>query len=257
MYAARSLQAALPGAELRSIPEALFGGDFETDAEAVGFVFPMHCMGLPMQVETFIERLEFAGSPYIFAAATCGMPYFGQPFTDAEAVLSAKGQHLSASWYVQLVSNYLMLGDIIADHRIRARQRQAEKKLPEIAAAIDHREKHSTWQLFGTPCRWIHEKWKAARQTLDDKFLCDTSVCTACGLCERVCPTQNITRPDGHPVWQHRCVNCLGCLHICPVEAIDYGEKTKGRRRYRHKDIAPKDLLHDFKEQSAENGQVL
>ncbi|HAQ54924.1 MAG TPA: 4Fe-4S ferredoxin, partial [Anaerovibrio sp.] len=52
----------------------------------------------------------------------------------------------------------------------------------------------------------------------------------------------------GYPVWQHKCVECLGCLHICPVEAIDYGGVTKGRRRYRHKDIQPKELLHDFRE---------
>ena len=55
-----------------------------------------------------------------------------------------------------------------------------------------------------------------------------------------------LRRPDGHPVWQHRCTECLGCLHICSDEAIDYGGKTKGRKRYRHKDIAPKDLMQSF-----------
>ena len=61
-------------------------------------------------------------------------------------------------------------------------------------------------------------------------------------------------RPDGHPVWQHRCVNYLGCLHICPTKAIDYGDKTKGLKRYRHKDIAPKDLLHHFPESGKSDG---
>ena len=246
LYAARFLQASLGDAELRSIPEALAGGRFDVEADVVGFVFPLHCMGLPMQAEAFMERLEFAGSPYIFAVVTCGMPYFGQPFTDAEDILSPKGQHLSAAWYVRLVSNYILLWDIVADWRIRFRARRAEKKLREIAAAINNRKAHTTWQLFGKPCRRIHENWKAARQRLDEKFLCDTGACTACGLCERICPTRNIIRPYGHPVWQHRCVNCLGCLHICPAEAIDYGDKTKGRKRYRHKDVAPKDLLHHF-----------
>ena len=55
---------------------------------------------------------------------------------------------------------------------------------------------------------------------------------------------------EADPFWQRRCTECLGCLHICPVEAIDYGGKTKGRKRYRHKDIAPKDLLHRFQEKT-------
>ena len=75
------------------------------------------------------------------------------------------------------------------------------------------------------------------------KFLCDKEKCTACGLCERICPRDNIKRPEGSPVWEHRCVECLGCLHICPAKAIEYGEITKGRKRYRHKAITPADLL--------------
>ncbi len=252
LYVAKSLQASLGDTEICSIPEALARERFVVEADAVGFVFPLHCMGLPMQVESFMERLEFVNAPYIFAVVTCGMPYFGQPFTDADTLLSPKGQHLHAAWYVQLVSNYILLWDIIANWRIRFRARRAEKKLREIAAAINHRAPHTTWQILGTPCRRIHESWKEARQKLDEKFLCDISACTACGLCEQICPSRNIIRPDGHPVWQHRCVNCLGCLHICPTKAIDYGEKTKGRKRYRHKDITPKDLLHHF----PENGKL-
>ena len=71
----------------------------------------------------------------------------------------------------------------------------------------------------------------------------DEEKCTACGLCERICPRDNIKRPEGSPVWEHRCVECLGCLHICPVKAIDYGEITKGRKRYRHKAVKSAELL--------------
>lgn len=245
LYVAKFLQSAQEDTKLRSIPEELFYNRFDVAADCVGFVFPMHSMGLPMLVESFMERLTIAGRPYIFAIATCGVPYIGQPFADAETILAAKGQHLCASWYVRLVSNYLPLGDIPAEWRINFRARLAERKLKKIAEAVKAREAHSTWQLLRRICRRIHESWKEWRQKLDEKFSCNTELCTACGLCERVCPTQNITRPDGHPVWQHHCVNCLGCLHICPVEAIDYGEKSKGRRRYRHKDIAAKELLHN------------
>lgn len=97
LYVAKFLQDALGDAELHSIPEELFHGSFDAAADCVGFVFPMHCMGLPMQVESFMERLTIADNPYIFAIATCGAPYIGLPFADAEAILAARGQRLCAS----------------------------------------------------------------------------------------------------------------------------------------------------------------
>ena len=141
------------------------------------------------------------------------------------------------------------------NERINIRARLAERKLKKIAAAVKDRNPHGTWQLLRRLCRRIHENWKEARQARDEKFRCNTDICTSCGLCECVCPTQNIARPDGFPVWQHRCVNCLGCLHICPVKAIDYGEKSKGRRRYRHKTVTQKELLHDFSGERADAGK--
>ena len=248
LYAARFLQAALQDAELRSVPEALVEGCLDVKADVVGFVFPLHYMGLPLQAEAFLERLSVTGSPYIFAIATCGVPYFGTPFEDAEKILSRKDLRLDAAWYLRLVSNYLPLRDTAADWRIRIRAWLAERKLKTIAQAIKDRRPHSTWQLLQKPCRRLHQEWKERQQRIDENFRCDTGKCTSCGLCERICPTRNILRPDGYPVWQHRCTECLGCLHICPVEAIDYGEKTKGRKRYRHKDVAPKDLLRHFPE---------
>lgn len=67
-------------------------------------------------------------------------------------------------------------------------------------------------------------------------FLCITLVCHSRWK-------SFIERPEGFPVWQRRCVECLGCLHICPVKAIDLGEVTKGRSRYRHKEIKSAELL--------------
>ncbi len=248
LYVARTLRTALEGVELRSISEALAKSRFDAEADAIGFVFPLHYMGLPLQAETFLERMTITGNPYIFAIATCGIPYIGTPFIDAKEILSRKGQQLNAAWYLRLVSNYIPMRDIAANWRIRIRAWLAERKLRNIGDAIEKRESHSTWQLLQTPCRRIHQEWKDRRPRIDENFRCDTERCTSCGLCERVCPAGNILRPDGHPVWQHRCTECLGCLHICPVEAIDYGDKTKGRKRYRHKDIAPKDLMQPAQE---------
>ncbi len=54
LYTARALQELLPEAELRSIPEALAKDSLSVNAECVGFVFPMHYFGLPLQMLLFL-----------------------------------------------------------------------------------------------------------------------------------------------------------------------------------------------------------
>ncbi|MDW7657423.1 MAG: 4Fe-4S binding protein, partial [Bacillota bacterium] len=54
-----------------------------------------------------------------------------------------------------------------------------------------------------------------------------------CRLCADICPEKTIVMQAGKPVWQkERCCYCLACLHRCPVQAIQHGRTTKGKRRY-------------------------
>ena len=118
LYVARELQKAVNDVEIRSIVEAMQEDKPQVNAECVGFVFPMHYFSLPLQVEEFLQKLTILESPYIFAIATCGVPYWGRPFVDAEKILKEKNRQIHAAWYVRLVSNYIPLRDIAADWRI-------------------------------------------------------------------------------------------------------------------------------------------
>lgn len=59
-----------------------------------------------------------------------------------------------------------------------------------------------------------------------------TEKCTGCGKCEEVCPTNTIKMEKGRPVWNGGCAHCMACICSCPEEAIEYGNKTGGKRRY-------------------------
>ena len=55
----------------------------------------------------------------------------------------------------------------------------------------------------------------------------DESKCVHCGLCEKVCPKNIIQLQGGKPIWtKDDCACCLGCLHRCPKQAIQYGKKS-------------------------------
>ena len=77
---------------------------------------------------------------------------------------------------------------------------------------------------------------------MDKSFWADEK-CTGCGICEKICPAQNISLMDGKPQWQHRCEQCFACLQWCPEEAIQYGKGTAKKKRYHHPEITLKDML--------------
>ena len=43
---------------------------------------------------------------------------------------------------------------------------------------------------------------------------------------------RNITLTDGKPKWGTACTHCMACICGCPVSAIEYGSKSRGKPRY-------------------------
>ena len=79
-----------------------------------------------------------------------------------------------------------------------------------------------------------------------DKGLWVDEKCDNCGICEDVCPVDNIkfskSKSPG-PTWQHHCINCLACYHHCPQEAIQLG-KEEQMQRYRHPEISLEEIIN-------------
>jgi ferredoxin len=57
--------------------------------------------------------------------------------------------------------------------------------------------------------------------------------CTGCGLCVRFCPTQRLVMRNGRPKAKGTCAICLGCVNICPTNAIHLWFFTEFGRPYR------------------------
>ncbi len=77
---------------------------------------------------------------------------------------------------------------------------------------------------------------------MDKKFYIDEK-CNECGICEKVCISNNISMKDNKPTWNQNCEQCLACIQWCPTKAIQYGPKTINYERYHHPQIKLSEMI--------------
>ncbi len=74
--------------------------------------------------------------------------------------------------------------------------------------------------------------FKIIERKAKKRFYADEK-CNRCGICEKICPSKNITVTKEKVIFDGRCYLCLRCIHQCPQEAIQIGKATVGKYRYR------------------------
>lgn len=229
------------GQELQFMPTATFTAS-SIEPNGIGLVFPVYSWGVPPIVLDFITRLPkeiITESGYVWAVMTCGDETAQAPEMLARA-LRHRGMRLNACWSIIMPNNYVLLPGFDVDPKDIALQKlnAAPARIARIADEIRKQLqgidvtrgsyphlKSMVWPLFK---RWgvFPSKWRY------------TDECVGCGRCAAVCPTNNITIVDIHPVWGSDCCSCVACYHSCKSKAIQYGKFTQGKGQY---------ILSDFK----------
>ncbi len=237
LHAARRLRGAL-GESLVDIPRALRARELTyalKEGERVGFVFPVYFFGLPTVVEEFVRGLTLEGSPrpYVYAVLSCGS-FPGMADRRLARLLEGRGHSLDASFPLPMVDNYILLYDVRPPERQRIQLAAADRELDRIIGdvAAERAGERSSGPLAWAATTLLHPLYVLGRRTRRFHAL---DRCTGCGLCEEICPSGAIRLNGSGPEWtMQRCAHCLGCIHRCPQEAIQYGRATAKRRRYTH-----------------------
>jgi len=246
LWIARQLALELKEVTVRFMPYSL--RSFEVEAEGVGIVFPVHIWGLPARVVHFINHFEVNPETYLFAlAVNAGQP--AATLLQLQKLLSTRKRSLAAGYSIALPSNYLPWGGPGPMDRQQRLFREAQEKVKAVAGPILRREQNGVdrgpfWQniVFSL----IYKMSFSNVHKLDKNFWVDGK-CNGCGICTKVCPSENIEMVNEKPAWLHRCEQCLACIQWCPQEAIQYGKKTVTYQRYRHPDVTLEDMLEQAK----------
>jgi ferredoxin/flavodoxin len=259
LHVAKELQRCIPDASLIPVVSLLDQDVIHTQAETVGFVFPIHLTTLPIPMREFVKKLDPTSAEYIFAMGT-RLGTFCLADVALEDMLKAKGKRLDAYFILNMAGNSptgLVPGpgdkdwvNKISEEKVSTLDAEVQNRLDAIQSVIVNQvpDPKDDAPRRGPFLKRLISILLAfsARSAGGTKipYYADAS-CTGCGTCEKVCPSKRIKLVDGKPVWQKevQCYFCYACFNFCPTQSILVGEKyTQKDGRYSHPGITANDI---------------
>ena len=186
--------------------------------------YPVQYSNIPKILKDFIYRnRSLWKNKDVFIIATMGL------FSGDGAGILARLLH---SYGANILGGlHLKMPDSIGDEKVLKRSlaknkalvKNAEKKIVDAVKQC----KHGTYPqegigffshiagLFGQILYFYHKT-----KNYSDQVTIDLQKCIGCGLCEKLCPMNNIQVIHHVAVANHQCTLCYRCVNKCPVQAI-------------------------------------
>jgi electron transport complex protein RnfB len=151
--------------------------------------------------------------------------------------------------HVQLTGRTLLVAGWLTDPKVRSLTHTSKSFPSQFVTTLElpsesgdsvgmasRYDAHATLEvvLFTDPV--AQETWRWKSHFITDK-------CTACTICERVCPTNAITSGEIFYIDPDLCINCSVCGVYCPFDAID-DSRDVTVARIKAKQI-PKAVVHE------------
>lgn len=205
-------------------------GDFQSDNPYI-FVVPTYGWRIPHIIEDFISKADFAGNKKAYFVLTCG-DSIGNAGAHAKKLCIKKELSFAGCAEIKMPENYIAMFQVPDEEQSERIIAAAERNLKKIAKTITSGKNlpNKTSLLGAAESSFINSVFYKC--FVKDKGFRVTDKCTGCGLCQNLCVLNNIKIKDDKPQWGGKCTHCMACICRCPVEAIEYKEKSVGKRRY-------------------------
>jgi ferredoxin len=223
-----------------------------SEADSIGFVFPIYDFKPPEVVEAFVRKLEDIDAKYLFAVCTYGIAPAGS-LKHLDGVIKSCGGRLSAGFAVGMPHNGVGGGALTQAEResmLENWKGRCEAVCEHISARKEGAIESSSLLLgFLNPrvLRMMPSALKLMLRMLlkgtDSLAFAASEGCNGCGICAGICPMRNVEMVDDRPVWSDNCAGCFACLHWCPKGAISLGGSSMGIKPYHHPDVRVSDMI--------------
>lgn len=195
-------------------------------------VTPTYAWRIPKIVSNWLLKTEFIGAKRLWFVMDCGGE-IGNASKYNQKI--AEKKHLCYMGTAQIImpENYIAMFKVPT---LDAARKTIKKAEPFIDDAIKHIK---AGEAFIKPRNNLYDRFMSGPvNPIFYRFFVKATpfkvktTCVSCGKCVNKCPLNNIKLNDGKPIWGKNCTHCMACICYCPVEAIEYGKKSKGKSRY-------------------------
>ena len=213
--------------------------DLDSD-KAYVLVSPVYISTIPSKVSELIKKSTLGGNKDLYVIMTCAGSGVSASGAEAVKIANKLGLNYKGIAHLTMPQDYLMFFDVKSADENAEIMDKAIEAVPSIAEKIRRGEDLdiSKVGIMHTvsiaPVEWLFDTF-----FIKPKKFYVTEECISCGICEKVCPLNNIKITDGKPVWGKDCIHCSACINRCPRTAIEYGNKTQGKNRYVAKKFIP------------------
>ena len=244
------------------------------EENVIGIVFPVYLAqiyGIPEIVKHFLQKLVYDKNKYYFIVCTYGGYAYPNAFPtikNCNKLVKSCNGNINGRFYVRFPMNNLDYDHIRVPIERDTNEIliKAHNKLKYISDMILKKKRGNIvlqnifnctlGRLFSLAKKPILKSMRKYAKVEDDSqltyhqlvHLSDKSIiykkgkCTGCGICEKICPVNNIKLDNGVPNWKHNCEMCFACDEWCPQKAIHHWGKLEGKN-YHHPMVGINDIM--------------